>query len=317
MIKTGTFVVKGAYYYDAKSAIESGALKPGASVSLKCDTANRHDPDAVAVYLSATNQKLGHISRQHCARVGRLISGNKLRAARVAKARNASPIELEIHVEYEASDAPARQVPPAPAPSDLIAASAKSLPEKPGVYKLTCKATGRIYVGSSTSLRKRAHTHARELRAGEHANSALQSDFRTYGGDRFAFSLVCESRDARQAELLEAQCIRDAMAGGRTLFYNATTDGKGISGAAAVSVAPANPRPIDRIMRPARPAPQASGHAVNTGQLSDAGQPSPSSDPRGPAATIGQPRKGGALTANQKIALLLLALAIVVAVMLS
>lgn len=317
MIKTGTFTVKGAYYYDAKAAMESGALKPGTSVSLKCDTANRHDPDAVAVYLSATNQQLGHISRQHCARVGRLINGNKLRAARIAAAKNSSRIELEIDVEYEASDAPARGAPPAPASNDLIAASAKSLPEKPGVYKLTCKATGRIYVGSSATLRTRAHAHTRELRAGGHANSALQSDFRTYGGDRFAFSLVCEARDARQVELLEARCIQDAMAGGRTLFYNATTDGKGISGAAAVSVAPANPRPIDRSAHPVRPTPQAADHVAGFGQLSDAGRPSPALGPSASATMSAHPRKGGTLTANQKIALLVLMLIIVAAVLLS
>ena len=317
MIKAGTFMVKGTYYYDAKAAMDSGALKPGASVSLKCDTANRHDPDAVAVYLSATNQQLGHISRQHCARVGRLISGNKLRAARVAKARNTNPMELEILVEYEASDAPARQAAPAPAPNDLIAASSKSLPEKPGVYKLTCKATGRIYVGSSTLLRTRAHAHTRELRAGGHANSALQSDFRTYGGDHFAFSLVCEARDARQAELLEARCIQDAMAVGRTLFYNATTDGKGISGAAAVSVAPANPRPIDRSAHPVRATPQAAGHAAGGGRLGEPAQPSPAPGCSASATMIVRPRKGDALTANQKIALLVFVLAIVAAVLLS
>lgn len=55
-----------------------------------------------------------------------------------------------------------------------------SLRKKSGVYGFYCKASEKIYIGSSRDLRKRFLEHRSKLRNGEHANTHFQGGSRNY-----------------------------------------------------------------------------------------------------------------------------------------
>lgn len=63
-------------------------------------------------------------------------------------------------------------------------------PRSPGVYRILCLQTGKLYVGSSVDLRARWHHHRRSLRRGDHRNSYLQQAWNKYGEESFEFSVL-------------------------------------------------------------------------------------------------------------------------------
>ena len=86
-------------------------------------------------------------------------------------------------------------------------------PRTPGVYSITCAATGRTYIGSSGNLRKRLSEHLRRLRSGTHWVRAMQADYRNHGLDSFSvahegveFSLIRLVEDARIRQAVESGC---------------------------------------------------------------------------------------------------------------
>ena len=66
-----------------------------------------------------------------------------------------------------------------------------------GVYKIENKLDGRVYIGSSTNVRRRLRAHRHALRAGKHHSPHLQNAWLFHGEEAFAFSplLWCELKD--------------------------------------------------------------------------------------------------------------------------
>lgn len=66
-----------------------------------------------------------------------------------------------------------------------------------GVYRITCKANGKIYIGSSIKISQRFYNHKRNLNRGNHHSRSLQSSWNKYGEDAFEFEvlLVCHKSD--------------------------------------------------------------------------------------------------------------------------
>ena len=60
----------------------------------------------------------------------------------------------------------------------------------PGIYKITCLANGKIYVGSAVNLRGRRHTHWHRLRKNKHHNKHLQNAWNKYGEEQFVFEVI-------------------------------------------------------------------------------------------------------------------------------
>lgn len=69
-----------------------------------------------------------------------------------------------------------------------------------GVYKITNKANGKIYIGSSNSLDKRWYQHSFQLKNGIHANQHLQRAWNLYGEDNFVFEIIEECSPEIQFE---------------------------------------------------------------------------------------------------------------------
>ena len=59
-----------------------------------------------------------------------------------------------------------------------------------GVYLISCYASGRSYIGSSTNMRSRLATHKANLRRGSHARREMQKDFEKYGEGAFTFEAI-------------------------------------------------------------------------------------------------------------------------------
>ena len=64
------------------------------------------------------------------------------------------------------------------------------MPNTPGIYRITCAPTGKIYIGSAVNLRWRRKTHFRTLQRNEHRNPKLQNAWNKYGPDNFTFEVL-------------------------------------------------------------------------------------------------------------------------------
>ncbi len=64
------------------------------------------------------------------------------------------------------------------------------IPDASGIYKITCLATHKIYIGSTTNLRRRRSTHLSNLRLKKHGNPKLQNAWNTYGEHNFTFEVL-------------------------------------------------------------------------------------------------------------------------------
>lgn len=63
-----------------------------------------------------------------------------------------------------------------------------------GIYKITCLANGRYYIGSSCNTTLRIKEHLRVLNQGRHINQHLQRAWNKHGGNWFSVEVVsvCE-----------------------------------------------------------------------------------------------------------------------------
>lgn len=62
--------------------------------------------------------------------------------------------------------------------------------ENAGIYKITHKASGKCYVGSSIDVYKRMASHKSNLTRGKHHNTALLQDYSEYGERAFTFEVL-------------------------------------------------------------------------------------------------------------------------------
>lgn len=65
-----------------------------------------------------------------------------------------------------------------------------SIPRTSGIYKITCTANGKIYVGSAKNLRERWRGHRKLLRRGNHHSIHLQNAWNKYGEPAFTFEVL-------------------------------------------------------------------------------------------------------------------------------
>jgi len=74
---------------------------------------------------------------------------------------------------------------------------------KMGIYKISCSANGKIYIGSSNNLRKRQYEHKRRLDGNYHHNPHLQKAWNKYGEKAFTIEILEEVKD--QCLLIERE----------------------------------------------------------------------------------------------------------------
>ena len=72
-----------------------------------------------------------------------------------------------------------------------LAKEIKDMPQlKSGIYRITCIANTKIYIGSSQNIKHRLQIHIKTLSEGKHKNSHLQSAYNLYGNSFFIFEVI-------------------------------------------------------------------------------------------------------------------------------
>lgn len=64
------------------------------------------------------------------------------------------------------------------------------IPDGSGIYRITCTVTGKFYIGSTKSLRRRYQAHFGNLQRKVHNNNKLQQAFNKYGLNAFVFEVL-------------------------------------------------------------------------------------------------------------------------------
>lgn len=81
---------------------------------------------------------------------------------------------------------------------------------KSGIYKITNKINGRIYIGSAKRFKERWSQHSSSLRSQKHNNKFLQADFNKCGEEAFVFEVleVTEGKTKEERLLIEEGYIK-------------------------------------------------------------------------------------------------------------
>jgi group I intron endonuclease len=97
-----------------------------------------------------------------------------------------------------------------------------------GIYSITNKITGNVYVGSSKNIEQRFRNHKSALNRGVHANSYLLRAWNKYGADNFIFAVVEECDESERFRI--EQKYLDIAKKNRKKYYNLLFDASGSSG---------------------------------------------------------------------------------------
>jgi group I intron endonuclease len=88
----------------------------------------------------------------------------------------------------------------------------------PGIYEISCSATGKLYIGSAKNIKERWKIHKQRLRAGDHHCGHLQNAWNKYGETAFTFSMLEMVADVKQLVPYEQACIDELLSTG--LLFN-------------------------------------------------------------------------------------------------
>lgn len=66
----------------------------------------------------------------------------------------------------------------------------KENPPLPGIFKITNKVSGKIYIDKGLNVNGVMNRHEFQLRNGSHNNAELQKDWKAFGADNFAFEVI-------------------------------------------------------------------------------------------------------------------------------
>lgn len=71
-----------------------------------------------------------------------------------------------------------------------------------GIYKITCNQNNKVYIGQSTSIKRRWAQHKLELKKGIHSNRYLQRVYDKYGEESFVYEILelCSSDKLNERE---------------------------------------------------------------------------------------------------------------------
>jgi len=96
-----------------------------------------------------------------------------------------------------------------------------------GIYSITNKVNGKIYIGQSQNIEFRWFQHKNNLNKNKHVNTHLQNAWNKYGEDNFEFCIVEESEENLNEK--EKHYIKLYNSNAELYGYNLTSGGEGYS----------------------------------------------------------------------------------------
>jgi hypothetical protein len=66
----------------------------------------------------------------------------------------------------------------------------KENPPSAGIYRITNKATGKIFIGKAMNAQGKLNGQRAQLKWGSHRNKELQQDWKEYGDEQFVFEII-------------------------------------------------------------------------------------------------------------------------------
>ncbi len=91
-----------------------------------------------------------------------------------------------------------------------------------GIYTITNKVNGKVYVGESYAIENRWHSHRSALNRKGKCNRQLLSDWETYGEQAFEFKIIKElTNSSKMIRLIEEERIITEFENSGTTVYNA------------------------------------------------------------------------------------------------
>ncbi len=102
MITTVKFPIKGTYYYDAKTALQSGELVLDIPLKLQAEPNNPHDSFAIQIWLINSPQLLGYIPKTLAKSLTPYLSFQKIHLVKSKKKGQyiALTAEMEINCSH-------------------------------------------------------------------------------------------------------------------------------------------------------------------------------------------------------------------------
>ena len=102
-----------------------------------------------------------------------------------------------------------------------------------GIYKITNKINGKVYIGQSQDICKRWHEHKNNIKRERYSHVLLYKAFIKYGIDNFIFEIVekCEENSLSEREIYYIDKFRSYVGFDDSNGYNMTLGGEGIRGA--------------------------------------------------------------------------------------
>jgi hypothetical protein len=80
----------------------------------------------------------------------------------------------------------------------------------PGLYRITCLETNKVYIGESENILSRLRLHMNHLNSNQHDCTSIQVDYNTFGVDKFTFHVLFfgpEWKDAQKRKKKETEII--------------------------------------------------------------------------------------------------------------
>lgn len=96
-----------------------------------------------------------------------------------------------------------------------------------GIYKITCNQNNKVYIGQSTSIKRRWAQHRRDLKNNNHYNQYLQRAYNKYGEESFEYEILelCPAEKLNEREKFYIKLF-DSFQNG----FNSDCGGSDISG---------------------------------------------------------------------------------------
>lgn len=213
--------LQGTWAYSAQRLKERGDLAVGASISLRREPKNKHDSNAIAIYLGRS--KIGFLPRSLAAEIASYLdAGGESRGSishvgsRTYKGKTYPTVSVDLELESMS------------APDSLISLldSALSLSGVEGICRIKNRLNQKSYIGSSSNVGKRLARHIALLRSGTHHNQRLMREWNKHGPSGFEISLI---ERASSSKLREREKVHIEQLGTHLHGYNQTSDGGGAS----------------------------------------------------------------------------------------